>query len=81
MIHKDHCGISGKTPYAAEPMESEYLTLGAHAQEGYRSCPACLFVCLSVGLLPLKSATSFGLPKVYTCGSLLIRIVKWRLPN
>ena len=24
------------------------LTLGAHAQEGYSSCPVCLSVCLSI---------------------------------
>ena len=24
------------------------LTLGAHAQEGYGTCPVCLFVCLCV---------------------------------
>ena len=30
------------------------LTLGAHAQEGYGTCPVCLFVCLSVCLLPLS---------------------------
>ena len=29
---------------------SELLTLGAHAQEGYGTCPVCLFVCL----LPLN---------------------------
>ena len=30
------------------------LTLGAHAQEGYGTCPVCLSVCLSVCLLPLS---------------------------
>ena len=32
------------------------LTLGAHAQEGYCSCPVCVSVCLSVTTL---AATSF----------------------
>ena len=29
-------------------VEKESLTLGAHAPEGYGSCPVCVSVCLSV---------------------------------
>ena len=41
------------------------LTLGAHAPEGYGSCPVCvsvcLSVCLSVGNLNLGTGASRGL--------------------
>ena len=45
------------------------LTLGAHAQEGYGTCPACLFVCLFVCLsvcyhLIVDIVRFYGLPKV-----------------
>ena len=45
------------------------LTLGAHAQEGYGTCPVCLFVCLSVCLsvcyhLIVDIVRFYGLPKV-----------------
>ena len=44
------------------------LTLGAHAQEGYGTCPVCLFVCL----LPLnRGHGSFLLSTQGTCGTLL----------
>ena len=49
-----------------------YLTLGAHAQEGYGTCPVCLSVCLSVCLLPLnRGHRSFLRSTQGTCGTLL----------
>ena len=33
---------------ASVKQEQSLLTLGAHAQEGYGTCPVCLSVCLSV---------------------------------
>ena len=48
------------------------LTLGAHAQEGYGTCPVCLFVCLSVRLLPLSCQhRSFLRSKYGTYGTCL----------
>ena len=38
----------------ASILELSLLTLGAHVQEGYGTCPVCLSVCLSVCLLPLN---------------------------
>ena len=44
------------------------LTLGAHAQEGYGTCPVCLCVCL----LPLNRRHRSFLRSTYgTCGTLL----------
>ena len=37
------------------------LTLGAHAPEGYGSCPVCVSVCLSVRNLNLGTEASRGL--------------------
>ena len=37
------------------------LTLGAHAPEGYGSCPVCVSVCLSVRNLNLGTGASRGL--------------------
>ena len=48
---------------------SVLLTLGAHAQEGYGTCPVCLSVCLFVCLsvcyhLIVDIVRFYGLPKV-----------------
>ena len=37
--------------------KAEYLTLGAHAPEGYGSCPVCVSVCVCVCLCVCLSAT------------------------
>ena len=37
------------------------LTLGAHAPEGYGSCPVCVSVCVSVCNLNLGTGASRGL--------------------
>ena len=37
------------------------LTLGVHAQEGYGTCPVCLFVCYH---LIVDIVRFYGLPKV-----------------
>ena len=49
------------------------LTLGAHAQEGYDTCPVCLFVCVSVCYhLVVNIVCFYGLSKVLgTYGTLL----------
>ena len=39
----------------------QLLTLGAHAPEGYGSCPVCVSVCLSVRNLNLGTGASRGL--------------------
>ena len=49
--------------------EGTLVTLGAHAQEGYGTCPVCLFVCLFVCLsvcyhLIVDIVRFYGLPKV-----------------
>ena len=52
----------GRVPAPARPaqltldiiLSDASLTLGAHAQEGFGTCPVCLSVCLSVCLLPLS---------------------------
>ena len=48
---------------------SPLLTLGAHAQEGYGTCPVCLCVCVSLSVMTF-SATSF----VSTLESRYIRV-------
>ena len=38
------------------------LTLGAHAQEGYSSCPVCLCVCVCVSILSILPSCAFRRP-------------------
>ena len=53
-----------KNMWNSEQVEQS-LTLGAHAQEGYGTCPVCLFVCL-----PLSCQhRSFLRPKYGTYGT------------
>ena len=41
-------------PYIAIHSVEIFVTLSPPVQEGYDTCPVCLFVCLSVRLLPLN---------------------------
>ena len=43
------------------PTFCSFLTLGAHALEGYGSCPACVSVCVSLRNLNLGTGASRGL--------------------
>ena len=47
--------------YRNSVCECTLLTLGAHAPEGYGSCPVCVSVCLSVRNLNLGTGASRGL--------------------
>ena len=55
------CNISVKLCRGFAALQCFSLTLGAHAPEGYGSCPVCVSVCLSVRNLNLGTGASRGL--------------------